>query len=178
MEPVPGKQLAERIRGMIEPRYQVHGYSVDLTVARVLTPEPTGQVDFSGSEYIPAGKIALEPRRRRAEDKYPWWELARGCYFFEFNETLELAEDEIAFLEPDVRLLRAGASHVPMFLRGRAAPIEALVQVDATRLQVKQNARISRVRLFRFSAARQPIEPDLVVVSKGAKKSGKKKAKR
>lgn len=175
MELVPGKQVAERISGMIQPRFQVHGYAIDLTVARVSTLDPTGQVDFSGGEYTPASKVLIEPRRRRTEDKYAWWELGRGCYFFEFNESLELAEDEIGFLEPDVRLLRAGASHVPMFLRGRAAPIEALVQVDAMRLQLKQNARISRLRLFRF-AARQPVEGDLVVVSKKAKRPGKRKA--
>jgi deoxycytidine triphosphate deaminase len=133
--------------------------------------DPLGQLDFGGSEYKAAGRVALATRRIRAEDRYEWWELERGCYFAEFNETLELAEDEIALLEPDERLLRAGAVHVPMFLRGRVAPVETLLQVGALRLKVKQNARISRVRIFRFAA------PGARALRPATGKSKKKKAK-
>ncbi len=113
---------------------------------------PMGQVDFGGGEYVPAGKIAIAAQRRRTEDRYSWWDLGRGSYFVEFNESVELREDEIALLEPEERLLRAGAAHVPTFLRGRIAPIEALLQVEALRLQIKENARVSRLRIFRFEA--------------------------
>ncbi len=151
MELLPGEAAATRVAGIINAKYQVHGYSVDLTARSVSSVDPVGQLDFGGSEYTPAGRIAITTRRRRPEDRYEWWDLGRGCYFVEFNETLELAEDQIALLEPDQRLLRAGASHAPVFLRGRVAPVEALLQVDTLRLQIKQNARVSRVRIFRFS---------------------------
>ncbi len=152
MDLLRGKDGVTRVTGLINAKYQVHGYSVNLTVKSVSVVDPLGQLDFGGSEYVPAGRVGLATRRIRAEDRYEWWELERGCYFVEFNETLELAEDEIALLEPDERLLRAGAVHVPMFLRGRVAPIETLLHVEALRLKVKQNARISRVRIFRFAA--------------------------
>ncbi len=150
MQLMPGKHAATRLAGTLNPKYQVHGYFVNLTVRNVSALDPVGQVDFGGSDYAPAARIAL-PTHRRAEDRYEWWDLSQGCYFVEFNETLELPENEIALLEPDERLLRAGASHPAMFLRGRVAPVETLLHVQTPRLLVKQNARISRVRVFRLA---------------------------
>lgn len=151
MEPLTGKEAAARVTGIIIPKYQVHAYTVDLTVRGIYAIDPVGALDFSGSEYAAAGRVALASQRRAPEDKYEWWDVGRGSYFVEFNETLELAEDEIAILEPHERLLRAGAAHVPVLLRGRVAPLETLLFVDTVRLQVKQNARIAQLRVFRFT---------------------------
>jgi deoxycytidine triphosphate deaminase len=151
LEPLTGKEAAARVTGIIVPKYQVHAYTVDLTVRGIYSIDPVGALDFSGSEYMAAGRVALASQRRAPEDKYEWWEVGRGSYFVEFNETLELAADEIAILEPHERLLRAGAAHVPVLLRGRVAPLETLLFIDAVRLQVKQNARIAQLRVFRFS---------------------------
>lgn len=109
-----------------------------------------GRLDFGGGEYAPAGQVTIAPKRLRPEDNYQWWELDRGCYIIEFNETLELADNEIALLEPDPRTLRTGATHVPVFLRGRVSPMDTLFDVQAQHLTVKQNARVSRLRVFRL----------------------------
>lgn len=153
MELLPGKVAASRLTGIIHAKYQVHRYSIHLTVRSISSVDPVGRLDFGGSEYVPAGKFTIASHRERPEDRYEWWDLGRGYYFIEFNETLDLADDEIAFLEPEERLLRAGASHAPISLRGRVAPIEALLQVDIPRLQIKQNARVSRLRVFRLTPA-------------------------
>jgi deoxycytidine triphosphate deaminase len=153
MEPVSGKEIAARISGMISPKHQVHGFTVDLTVKNIHSVDPTGRVDFGGNEYSPAGKLPIIAQRRNFEDKYLWWDLGRGSYFIEFNETVELMPDEFGYLEPDDRLIRAGATHAPFYLRGRVAPIETLLTVDAVRLQIKQNARIARIRAFRAGSA-------------------------
>jgi deoxycytidine triphosphate deaminase len=150
MELQPGKQAAPRVQGMMQAKYQVHGYSVSLTVKNVYSIDPTGQVDFGGGEYVSAGRVLIEPVQRRPEERYPWWNLGRGSYFIEFNETLELGLDEVGILEPDERLVRAGASHPSVFLRGRISPVETLLEVSALRLELKQNARISRLRLFKM----------------------------
>ena len=168
MEPISGKEAASRIQGMLNSKFQVHGYSVDVTVRKVYAVDPIGEVDFGGSEYRAAGRVSVATHRRRREDKYEWWDLSRGCYFVEFNESLDLGENELAQLEPDERLLRAGAAHVPLMLRGRVAPLEALLVVDALHILVKQNARISRVRVFRFGAAPK----------RGAAKAAKKASKK
>lgn len=92
----------------------------------------------------------------RPEDKYKWWDLGRGSYFIECNETLHLAADEIALIEPEDRLLRAGGWHVPLFVRGHVDPVELLLEVGVARLRVKENARLARVRLFRIEKMKAP----------------------
>jgi hypothetical protein len=173
MEPLSGKEAATRVTGMISAKHQVHGYAVGLSVKNVFALDPTGRVDFGGGEYMPAGRIAVEPLRRNPEDKYQWWELGRGCYFIEFNESLELAPDEMALLEPDERLLRAGASHTSNFLRGRIAPVEALLQVEALTMLMKQNARVSRLRIFRMAAG--VVVTPVLKAEAAPKKAAKKK---
>ena len=171
MEPLNGKEISARVTGMTSAKHQVHGYSVDLTVKRVYVVDPTGRVDFGGSEYIPAGRIEVAALRRNPEDKYQWWDLGRGAYFMEFNESLDLAMDEMAVLEPDDRLLRAGAMHPALYLRGKASPLEMLLDVNVTRLQMKQNARVSRVRVFRMGGAKAGVP----AATKPAKSTGKSK---
>lgn len=175
MEPLSGKDTASRVLGMISPKHQVHGYAVGLTVKNIFAVDSTGRVDFGGGEYMPAGRIAVAPLRRNQEDKYQWWELSRGPYFVEFNETLELAPDEMALLEPDERLLRVGVSHASNFLRGRIAPLEALINVVALTVMMKQNARISRLRIFKMASGGVVIAPIAKPATAAPKKASKKK---
>lgn len=163
MQPLSGKEISTRISGMVSPKHQVHGYAVDLTVRSISVVDPTGRLDFGGSEYVPAGRIEVAAVRRNPDDKYLWWELGRGAYFLEFNEVLDLGADDMGVIEPDDRLLRAGASHAALYVRGRQAPVEMLLEVNVTRLMVKQNARVSRVRVFRMdgrgAASPPPAKP-------------------
>lgn len=150
MELLSGKAAAAHISGILHPQYQVHGFAVHLTVRSISSLDPTGQIDFGGGEYIAAARRVLSPHPVRPEDNYRWWDLGRGTYFIECNETLHLAADEIALIEPEDRLLRAGGWHVPMFVRGHVDPVELLLEVGLARLRVKENARLARVRLFRI----------------------------
>lgn len=178
MDLLAGKDAANRVAGMLNAKYQVHRYCIHLTVKSVYSLDPVGQLDFGGNEYVPAGKIEIASHHRRPEDRYEWWDLGRDCYFVEFNETLELAENEIALLEPDERLLRAGASHVTMFLRGHVAPIETLLHVEALRLQLKTNARVSLLRLFRLEGPAAPAKALTARAVRSPKKTPKKKPAR
>jgi deoxycytidine triphosphate deaminase len=163
MQLLSGKDTAEQIAGIIHPKYQVHGFSVHLTVKTIHAIDPTGKLDFGGGEYAPAGRIALEAHQLRPEDNYRWWELDKEAYFVECNESLNLAPDQIALIEPEDRLLRAGAWHAPIFVRGQVNPVELLVTVGVPQLRVKENARIARVRLFSIG--------DFVKVSKSPRKT-------
>lgn len=150
MQLLPGKDAANHIAGIIHPKYQVHGFSVHLTVRKIYAVDPVGKLDFGGSEYVPAGRVEIEPVHLRPEDNYRWWELDREAYFVECNETLSLAPDEIALIEPEDRLLRAGGWHAPVTVRGHVDPVELLLSVGVLQMRVKENARIARVRLFRI----------------------------
>ena len=150
MQLLAGKDAADHNAGIIHPKYQVHGFSVHLTVRKIWAIDPAGKLDFGGGEYVPAGRVELAPRQLRPEDNYLWWELDRESYFVECNETISLASDQIALIEPEDRLLRAGGWHVPLFVRGHVDPVELLLTVGILQLRVKENARIARVRLFRI----------------------------
>jgi len=178
MQLLPGKVAAARITGILHPKYQVHGYSVHLTARKISSVDPTGQIDFGGNEYVAAGRMEIAPQRSRLEDRYQWWDLGRGSYFVECNETLSLAEDEIALIEPEDRLLRAGASHVPSFVRGHLAPVELLLEVGTARLRVKENARLARVRLFRITGDKETIRGFRTTKPQKPKPTERKKAAR
>ena len=169
MQLLSGKDAATHIAGIIHPKYQVHGFSVHLTVRKIYTIDPAGKLDFGGGEYAPAGRVELAPNQLRPEDNYRWWDLGRESYFVECNEMLSMAADQMALIEPEDRLLRAGASHVPLFVRGHLEPVELLLSVGVLQLRVKENARIARVRLFRIDEEK-PV--------RGARKNGSAKAVR
>jgi deoxycytidine triphosphate deaminase len=169
MEPVSGQEAAARLTGMISPKYQVHGYSIDLTAKQIYGLDPSGKVDFGGTEYVPSARLPVSSLRRQTEDRYEWWDLTRGSYMLEFNENLALAANEFAIIEPDDRLVRCGAMHGTTFLRGKGERLETLLVVGAMSVQIKQNARVSRVRVFRFGAPQ-------AASAAGGGEGGKKKA--
>jgi hypothetical protein len=178
MQLLPGKEAAARVAGILHPKYQVHGYSVQLTARKIFAVDPTGQIDFGGSEYVAAGRIEMATQRLRLEDRYQWWELGRGSYFLECNEALDLAENEIALIEPDDRLLRAGAWHVPFYVRGRVIPVQLLLEVGAERLRVKENARLARFRLFRITGGEEVAPSARKIKPKKLNAPARKKAAR
>ncbi len=166
-----GKETARRMHRFISSKHQVHAYSVDLTARQIYSLGPTGAVDFAGSDYLAADPHAVSAYQKHSQDKYRWWSLLHGAYLVEFNETLELAENEIALLEPHERLLRAGAVHPALYVRGKVDPIATMLSVAGAKIEIKQNARISTLRLFRLAAA-----PSRPAAPKKAKKKTKKKA--
>lgn len=163
MQLLSGKDAANHISGILHPKYQVHGFSVHLTARKMYAIDPVGQLDFGGGEYMPAGRMEIAPHPLRTEDNYQWWELERQSYFVECNETLRLASDQIALIEPEDRLMRAGGWLVPLFVRGHLEPVELMLIVGVLQLRVKENARLARVRVFCIN--------DLVKQVKVARKS-------
>ncbi|MFQ5926696.1 MAG: dCTP deaminase [Terriglobia bacterium] len=153
MQLLPGKLAAQRLKNLMNEKHQVHAYHIDLTACKIYGMNPTGEVDFGGSEYIPAQPQELRTHQKHSQDRYQWWELHHGAYRVDFNEALELADNEIALLETHERLLRAGASHPANFVRGRVDPLHTLLSVTSARIQIKQNARIATLRVFQLAPA-------------------------
>jgi len=151
MQLVSGKEAVQRVRNLINEQHQVHAYAVELTAKQIFGMGPTGAVDFGGSEYVAAERVPVPSHQKHSQDRYQWWTLMHGAYQIEFNESLELADDEMALLEPHERLLRAGAEHPALFLRGKVNPLTILLSVSGARLEIKQNARVSTLRVFRLA---------------------------
>ncbi len=175
MKLLNGHEAVAHVKGILSAKHQVHACSIDLTVKDIWRVNPIGQLDFGGGEYVPGGRFPVEPHRLRPEDNYQWWELDRGCYFIEFNESLELSDDEIALIEPDPRTLRTGATHASVFLRGHTAQLETLFDVLAQHLTLKRNARVSRLRIFQLEKSRNiALLPSKPKSAKPARKSAKR----
>jgi len=148
MQLVSGKEAVQRVRNLINDKQQTHGYSVDLTAKQIYRLDPTGHVDFGGSEYAAAERHPLPAHQKHSQDRYQWWTLVHGAYAVEFNETLELGENEVALLEPNDRLLRAGAELPSQHLRGSHNPLSTLLSVTCAQVHIKQNARVATLRVF------------------------------
>lgn len=176
MELVSGRQAVQRVQNLISEKHQVHAYAVELTARNISNLNPTGEVDFGGSEFVAATPSPLPTHQKHSQDPYQWWTLVHGAYLVEFNEALELAPDEIALLEPHERLLRAGATHPAQLLRGRIDPVTILLSVACARVQIKQNARIATLRVFRLGGGAVPAAGK--AAAKAAKPAAKKKPKK
>ena len=152
MKLLTGKDAAKRVKGFINARQQVHGLHVDLTAGRIYLLNPTGTVDFGGNELLPAEPVPMSTQKKHSQDRYEWWTLLHGAYLVECNEVLKLGADDIALLEPHERLQKVGASHATRFLRGTMDPIYLLLEVPTGKVEIKQNARISTLRVFLLDA--------------------------
>jgi deoxycytidine triphosphate deaminase len=175
---VSGKETVQRVHNLVSEKHQVHAYAVELTARHISNLNPTGEVDFGGSEFVPATPSPLPTHHKHSQDQYEWWTLVHGAYQVEFNEALELEPDEIALLEPHERLLRAGATHPAQFLRGRTDPVTILLSVACARVQIKQNARISTLRVFRLGGGPAPAAKKAGAKPRPSKPAPKKKAKK
>ncbi|MFW6448899.1 MAG: dCTP deaminase [Halobacteriota archaeon] len=124
------------LEGLVHAETQVHGGSVDLTVARVHIIDEPAHVDFGGSELQLPATTALEPRRRHPDDEYGWWSLDPGLYLLEYNERLR---DPPAFVQPREALIAGGAIHPS----GWVERLPAMGLFVGGGLEVKENARVS-----------------------------------
>ncbi len=170
MQLVSGKTAVQRVGNILSEKHQVHAFAVDLTARQIFRLDPTGTVDFGGSEYVAAERHPMPTHQKHSQDRYQWWTLPHGAYMVEFNETIELAEDELGLLAPHERLLRAGAEFPPQYLRGPHNPLSSLLNVSCVQVQIKQNARVATLRVFRLSGAAKPAK-----AAEPAKKAAKKK---
>jgi hypothetical protein len=64
-----------------------------------------------------------------------------------------------------------------MSVRGRVSPIETLLHVDVMGVGLKQNARISRVRVFKLPGAHATVVTQGVKPAASAPKKAAKKKK-
>ncbi len=146
---IPGSESIRRIKNFIHKDTQTGEDKVYLTVKQIYSLDKKGSLDFGGSELNLAKRKPLLPKKKITEDKYGWWNLSQGTYLVEFNEQIELREEEIAILESREELLQNGCFHP---LRA-ITPEEKLsfipLNVGGQGIDIKQNARISTIRIVK-----------------------------
>ena len=131
-----GKQIDENTGSMI------------LTVGRIGTLVGRGSLDFGGSEFAPSPTAWQEPVKKSGDDKYGWWHLEPGSYLLEFNESLLLSKGEKAMLQIWEEAARTGVAHPTELILTSREPLATVMSVPTPGVDIKENARISRVLLL------------------------------
>jgi len=132
------------IEGYINRDKQLTPNGFDLTVSKVFEFDSAGDIDFSNSErVVPEGK-ELIPEKRKEEDKYGWWKLARGAYKVRTNEAVNLPNNLAALGFTRTSLLRMGAlTQNGIWDAGFKGKGEFILVVSNPKgINIKQNARV------------------------------------
>lgn len=144
-----GSEAAERIENIIHANTQVGEDGVYLTVKSIHILRKKGSLDFSGKEQQIKDKGTLSPEKKCPDDKYGWWHLSEGSYLVSFNEQLGLKDGEAAILQPREELLQNGCYHPIRIFSGEEKLTFLPLQVGSGGIDIKENARISLVKMIR-----------------------------
>ena len=137
--------VRSQLDGIVHWPTQQADRGADLTAAAVYRLVAPGQLDFGGSEFAPADREAINPKRAHPDDDYGWWRLDAGTYLIRYNESLVLDTGSTARLFPLDRLLQAGAHHPTMMMDEPHDPLETVITVGDAGCHLKENCRISRL---------------------------------
>lgn len=144
MKYLAGQKVTAIVENLIDAGVQGHDYESDLTVGQVSRPAGPGSVDFGGSEASVAALEPIAPERSAAEE-HGWWVLAPGAYLIRFNEVPQLGINQIAFIQPHERLVRAGAMHPSFYFRATREHLDTMLLVGGGGIRIKENARVSKL---------------------------------
>ncbi|MFW6134901.1 MAG: dCTP deaminase [Elusimicrobiota bacterium] len=146
MKFLPGQETKNYLEDIVYEKKQVHKHCVDLTVKKVYQVTGESSMDFGGSEFEPAEKKILKPKKKNDQDKYGWWNLKPGYYMFKYNELLTLAPGQKAIVQIHPNLLKSGGFH-PTIIKENSGELNIPVIVNK-KTNIKENARVSEVRII------------------------------
>lgn len=142
-----GEKSKKYVEGIIHEETQLSDSGVDLTVngvARVMSPT---DLDFGGGEEDPGEIEELSPAKKSEDDKYGWWNLEGGIYIIDFNEEINVTEG-LGIVAPLERLTEGGSFHTQTVFTGKLEK-RPVLYVNPSGLNLKENARISRLSVWR-----------------------------
>ncbi len=149
MLPLNNKEIEQVWRNLVYAPKQVNNNSLELTIKSIHTFVERGQVDFGGGEYLEAKHKQLDPELEK-DPKYGWWNLDKGNYLTQYNETIDKPL-YLALISPHKRILLTDAFH-PTFIwlpKEKGQPIFTILQVGEKGIRLKENARFSIALTFR-----------------------------
>ncbi|MCF7805558.1 MAG: dCTP deaminase [Candidatus Marinimicrobia bacterium] len=119
-----------------------------LTVNQIGRLTEPGALDFGGSEYTEAEVEWIVPEVRNEDDKYGWWELGEGSYRIQFNEGVEMPDDTGMLLQTWEKVRKNGVIHPTEVITRTRNPLSTHIYVGEAGIGIKENARLSEVRLL------------------------------
>lgn len=150
MKLLRGTTIFDAANGTLHQETQQGTHEIDLTAKSIYKLTEGGALDFGGSEYAQADARPIEPQKQSPDDDYGWWKLSPGVYRVRFNESVNLPESQTAFVTPHERLIFAGGHHPSFATEG--GQLATTLHVSETGLQIKENARLSKLFIAEVSA--------------------------
>ena len=147
----------QEIKALIEKESLIENYmnlekqltpnGFDLTVAQVFSFSAAGALDFSNKERVIPETKEILPEKQNPEDKFGWWELAKGAYKVKTNETVNMPDNLIAVAFTRTSLLRMGVfTQNGVWDAGFKGKSEFVLVVDNPfGMRLKQNARVAQL---------------------------------
>ena len=145
---IEGKAISNRVEGIIHEDTQIQENSLHLTISKIRELKQRGSLDFGGSEREIGEASKITPTKKSEEDKYGWWKLNEGGYLIEFNEKIRLEEDDLGLIEPLSFVEKNGTTHRVKLFSGKLKTASLLL-VGNNGIDIKENARISKLRIWR-----------------------------
>jgi deoxycytidine triphosphate deaminase len=142
--------FANNISGLISQKKQLNFPFVDLTVRKIYRTRTGGRIDFGGSEYEGCMTEPCLPVKQNPEDSFGWWDLHEGYFEIEYNESFTIAENQMAVIQPHVRLLKCGCFHPTLFITTVDNSFRMHLWVPKIGVKIKENSRISQLFLFKI----------------------------
>jgi len=137
-----------QVRSLISRRATEQGRIFHLTLRSVYHPEGLGILgcsDLAGGSIDEQQLAYVEPHRDSGAE--PYWDLVNGEYLLQFNETLVLAENELALIRPLDDLMASGGTHPIVCLGELSEAMLMPMLVSQSGIRIHQNARISLVTI-------------------------------
>lgn len=135
------------IEGYINLDIQLTPNGFDLTVGEIFSFTCAGALDFSNKERALPKTKEIIPKKKKASDKFGWWNLKKGTYKIRTNETVNLPNDLVALAFSRTSLLRMGAfTQHGVWDAGFTGRGEFVLEVGNPRgIKLKQNCRIAQL---------------------------------
>ncbi len=148
------------IQDYIDLDTQLTPNGFDFTVNRVFRIDGEGKVDFSNSERDIPDYQEVSPQKKSGDDDYGWWQLEKGSYVFETNETVDIPSDLVGFAYPRSTLLRMGVSvQNGVWDSGYTGKSRFLVVVhNSDGVEIKENARVNHIVFHRKEESEDTYE--------------------
>lgn len=135
------------VENFIDLETQLTPNGFDLTVGEIFEFVSGGVVDFSNRERVVPEAKAISAKKQKPEDKFGWWNLAKGVYKIRTNEIVNLPNDLTALAFSRTTLLRVGAfTQHGVWDAGFSGRGEFILSVgNPAGIKIKQNARIAQL---------------------------------
>lgn len=149
MELLEGSEITAFLDDIVHEDTQVQPHAFDLTAGQILKPNVAGDLDFGGSEFKPASTLELDAIKRSQDDTYGWWNLTDRTYMIRFNESINDRFEGVGTISPHEHLTASGASIPTVTILGERNPLELPVHVGPNGCQIKENARVATLTVFK-----------------------------